>query len=96
MENILMESVKRGADRQLVHEKLRSIALKENSLVEMVAAMEKEKIIHLSRQEIEKIADPKHLVGRAPLQVVEFLQSEVNPFLEKYPPQNISIPLVEL
>jgi adenylosuccinate lyase len=96
MENILMESVKRGADRQQIHETLRQMARdgRDSSFEEMIVALEKNKNIGLSKQEIERIANPKTLTGRASHQVSDFLQTEVTPFLQQHPPQNLSIPHV--
>lgn len=100
MENMLMEAVKRGADRQKTHEKLRQIAMesmqKDQSLDALIAAVSGEKAFHLTRAMIEKIANPKELIGRAPEQVEDFLASDVKPFLHRHPPQNISIAPVEV
>ncbi len=100
MENLLMAAVKKGADRQEVHEKLRQIALelanKGVSFEGLIAAIEKARIVHLSTAEIQAIADPKRLIGRAPEQVAAFLETEVEPFLRKHPVQNISLPKVEV
>ena len=94
MENILMESVKRGANRQDMHEKLKKIAFdsKKETLAESI---EKEKDFHLSRADVEKIANPKLLIGRAKEQVADFLKSDIHPFLKKHP-QKISISSIEL
>ncbi|MBK1810148.1 adenylosuccinate lyase [Clostridium sp. YIM B02505] len=88
-ENIMMEAVKRGADRQEMHEKIRvhSMAaarrVKEeglnNDLIERIVADDS---FLLSKEEIYNIIDPIKFVGRAPGQVVEFLRDEVSPVLE--------------
>jgi adenylosuccinate lyase len=100
MENILMESVKRGASRQEIHEKLRKITFESmkgsHPFEHLIHAIEKTQEFHLSRAEIEKIADPKKLVGRAPEQVAFFLEREVHPFLKKHPPAKVPLSPVEL
>jgi adenylosuccinate lyase len=100
MENILMESVKRGASRQEMHEKLKKIAFssmkKENTLKALTQSIEKEKAFHLTRKEVEKIANPKTLIGRAKEQVVDFLKTDIRPFLQKNLKKKISIQPVEL
>lgn len=72
MEDILMLAVKKGADRQTVHEQLRKLS------GEPVAKIAKE--LHLDPKEFHASA----LIGRAPEQTHEFLKSEVNPFLAKH------------
>ncbi|GFZ29602.1 adenylosuccinate lyase [Clostridium zeae] len=88
-ENIMMEAVKRGADRQEMHEKIRVHSMdaarrvKEeglnNDLIERIVADDS---FLLSKEEIYNIIDPIKFVGRAPGQVVEFLRDEVSPILE--------------
>jgi adenylosuccinate lyase len=88
-ENIMMEAVKRGADRQEMHEKIRVHSMdaarrvKEeglnNDLIERIVGDDS---FLLSKEEIYNIIDPIKFVGRAPGQVVEFLRDEVSPVLE--------------
>ncbi len=90
-ENILMAAVKRGGDRQALHERIRehSIAaghqVKElglpNDLLSRIAADES---FGLSMDEITAQLDPAAYVGRAPEQVTAFLQTEVAPVLSRY------------
>ena len=90
-ENIMMDAVKRGGDRQELHERIRihSIAagavVKEqglpNDLVSRIAA---DKLFGLTEGEIYANLNPKAYIGRAPEQVTDFLNSCVNPVLEKY------------
>ncbi len=100
MENILMESVKRGGNRQDLHEKLKSIAFdsmkKENTFASLCESIEKEKSFHLSKSDVEKIANPAHLIGRAPEQVADFLDTDIIPFLKKHAHTKISISRVEI
>jgi len=88
-ENIMMEAVKRGADRQEVHERIRvhSMAaakrVKEeglnNDLIERIIA---DPIFKMTREEILHIVNPIKFVGRAPGQVKDFLENVVNPILK--------------
>lgn len=89
-ENILMQSVKKGGNRQELHEKLRThshaaaakVKLEggANDLIERIA---EDPAFPLTLQEIEKELDPKFFVGRAPSQVTEFLEETVKPLLER-------------
>jgi len=88
-EAILMESVRRGGDRQAVHERLRlhsreaaKIVLEEggaNPYLDLVAA---DPEVPLDRGELEALLDPARFVGRAPQQVREFLSEVVRPVLD--------------
>ncbi|ADQ40618.1 adenylosuccinate lyase [Caldicellulosiruptor acetigenus I77R1B] len=90
-ENILMEAVKRGGDRQDLHERIRRYSMeagrnvkefgKENNLIELIS---NDPSFKLSKEEIEAILDPKKFVGRAPSQVQEYYDEYVKPILEKY------------
>lgn len=90
-ENILMDAVKKGGDRQTLHEAIRehSVATAErikvhgekNDLIERIAA---DKRFGLSVEEIENMLDPKRFIGRAVFQVEEFINNNVEVVLEKY------------
>lgn len=90
-ENVMMVAVKRGGDRQEIHEKIRQLSqeaghtVKElgqpNDLVERMAA---EPMLGLSREEIEAHLDPKLYVGRCPQQVEEFLDGAIQPVLDRH------------
>lgn len=90
-ENILMEAVKRGGDRQDLHEKIRKYSMeagrnvkefgKENNLIELIS---NDPSFKLSKEEIQAILDPEKFVGRAPSQVQEYYDEYVKPILEKY------------
>lgn len=87
-ENIMMSAVKKGGDRQVLHEQLRvhsQMASKvvkeeggENDLIDRIAA---DSLFQLGKDEIQEILDPKNFIGRAPQQVTEFLENCVNPLL---------------
>ena len=95
-ENILMESVKRGGDRQELHERIRALshaATKcvkmeggSNNLIESIAA---DSAFPLSLEEIKEQLNPALYVGRAPSQTVEFNETVVNPVLERYPAEGL-------
>jgi len=89
-ENILMEAVKKGGDRQQLHEKIRTYSLEEaeklkqgateNQLLERIADDES---FRLSPKEIEAIVEPAKFIGRAPQQVDQFIEDVVEPILEE-------------
>lgn len=88
-ENIMMNAVLRGGDRQALHEKIRVHSMAagavvkeqggENDLLERIAA---DKDFGLTLRELQGIMNPRDYVGRAPEQTAEFLAEFVNPVLE--------------
>jgi adenylosuccinate lyase len=90
-ENIMMDAVKKGGDRQELHEKIRVYSMeagrnvkaegKENNLPELIAA---DKSFGLTIDEINAVMKPENFVGRAPAQVTDFIAAEVSPVLDKY------------
>ena len=90
-ENIMMAAVKKGGDRQELHERIRVLSMEagkvvkvdggENDLVDRIAA---DSMFSLTKEEIIAEMKPEKFVGRAPEQVVEFIDAEVKPILEKY------------
>lgn len=90
-ENMIMEMVKCGANRQECHEKIRVLSMEagaqvkqhglENDLVGRIKASEYFAPI---KEKMEDILKPAAFVGRAPQQVEEFLKKEVSPALEQY------------
>ena len=89
-ENIMMEAVKLGGDRQELHERIRIHSMDaakrvkaeglDNDLIKRIINDEN---IKLSKEQIENIIDPTKFIGRAPSQVVEFIDEYVNPIIEK-------------
>ena len=89
-ENILMDAVKRGGDRQQLHERLRvhsqaaARVVKEeggkNDLIDRIAG---DPAFGVTRQEIEKILDPVNFIGRSKEQVEEFLDGAIRPVLSE-------------
>ncbi|WP_092924812.1 adenylosuccinate lyase [Romboutsia hominis] len=93
-ENILMEAVKRGGDRQELHEIIREYSMqaayrvkqegKDNNLIELIINDDSFK---MSREEILSVMDPKNFIGRAPEQVVEFVKEYLDPAIEEFKEQ---------
>ncbi len=79
MENVLMEAVKKGGDRQALHERLR--LLSQGSREDLAARIAADSYFRLSRQEVDSFSSISQLIGRAPEQVSAFLEQEVSPFL---------------
>lgn len=89
-ENIMMEVVKKGGDRQELHEKIRIHSMnagrvvkeegKENDLLIRIA---NDDAFNLSSEEIKDLMDPQLFVGRSPEQVEEFIQEHVQPILDE-------------
>lgn len=91
-ENIMMDAVKRGGDRQELHERIRQLSLEaghtvkdlglSNDLLDRIA---RDPIFGLTREELNVHLDPRAYIGRCPEQVEEFLEDCVRPILERYP-----------
>jgi adenylosuccinate lyase len=90
-ENIMMDAVKRGGDRQQLHERIRLYAIEagknvkdlglENNLIELIAA---DPAFGLSMEQLCAHLEPSRYIGRCPDQVDEFLQEQVAPILKRY------------
>ena len=88
-ENIMMDAVKNGGDRQELHERIRKHSMDagkvvkeqggENDLIERIVADDS---FNLSHEEIDKILKPKNFIGRSVSQVEEFIDEYVNPVLD--------------
>ena len=99
-ENIMMEAVKRGGNRQELHEALREhshatarkIKLEggQNDLLDRIVD---DPLFPLTREEIEAQMAPEKYVGRAPGQVTEFLANEVAVILARYPDETLQAEL---
>ncbi len=89
-ENIMMDAVKKGGDRQELHEKIRKLSMeaganvkqegKENNLLELIAA---DPSFMLTLEELKASMDPSKYVGRAPRQVDQFLKEVISPILKE-------------
>ena len=89
-ENIMMDAVKMGGDRQELHEKIRTLSMqagarvkkegKENNLLELIA---EDAAFHTNFEKLQETMEPARYVGRAPLQVEKFLEEVVQPILDE-------------
>ena len=91
-ENIMMKAVKKGGDRQELHERLREHAVAAAAVVkqegqpnDMIARVEADPAFGLTREEIESELQPEAFTGRAPQQVEEYLDSYIRPLLAANP-----------
>ena len=90
-ENIIMECVKAGGDRQELHERIRVLSMEagknvkmeggENNLIELIKQDEMFKAVW---NHIDEVLDAKNYIGRAPAQTVEFIQTEIDPILQAH------------
>lgn len=89
-ENIMMDAVKKGGDRQELHEKIRKLSMEagahvkqeglENNLLELIAA---DPAFGLTLEELQASMDPSKYVGRSPRQVEKFLENSIQPILDE-------------
>ncbi|MCR4781127.1 MAG: adenylosuccinate lyase [Lachnospiraceae bacterium] len=89
-ENIMMDAVKMGGNRQEIHERIRELSMKaganvkekgmDNNLLDLIA---KDDAFNLSKEDLEKTMDMSLYVGRAPRQVEVYLRDFVKPMLEE-------------
>lgn len=89
-ENIMMECVKAGGNRQELHERIRVLSMqagknvkeegKDNNLIDLIKADSMFAPVH---SKLGDILDAKKFIGRAPSQTVEFIENEIMPILEE-------------
>ena len=89
-ENIMMDAVKAGGDRQEMHERIRELSMeagrnvkvegKDNNLLELIAA---DPVFNMTLEELQKSMDPSKYTGRAKEQVESFLRGTVQPILDE-------------
>ena len=89
-ENIMMDAVKAGGDRQELHERIRELSMEagknvkekglDNNLLELIAADE---AFNMSLDDLQKTMDPAKYVGRAKEQVEAYLKNVIHPLLEE-------------
>lgn len=89
-ENIMMDAVKAGGDRQELHERIRTLSMEagknvkekglDNNLLELIA---KDPAFNLTLEELKKTMEPAKYTGRAKEQVEEFIQDVIRPILEE-------------
>ena len=90
-ENIMMDAVKAGGDRQELHERIREHSMaagrvvkaegKPNDLLERIAA---DPAFNMTMEQLQKVMKPENFVGRAPQQVEEFVAEVIRPILDRY------------
>ena len=90
-ENIMMDAVKKGGDRQELHERIRELSMeaaktvkaegKDNNLLELIAA---DPAFNLSLEDLQKAMEPSRYTGRAAVQVDAFLKNVIDPMLESH------------
>ena len=90
-ENIMMDAVKAGGDRQELHERIRELSMeagktvkvegKDNNLLELIAA---DPAFNLSLEDLQKSMDPKKYIGRAKEQTERFVNTVVQPILDSH------------
>ncbi len=90
-ENIIMACVKAGGNRQDLHERIRQLSMEagrnvkveggENNLIELI---KKDETFRPVWEGLDDILDAKNFIGRAPAQTVEYIQSEIEPILQKH------------
>ena len=90
-ENIMMDAVKAGGDRQELHERIRELSMEagrnvkvnglENNLLELIAA---DPAFNLSLEDLQKTMDPSKYTGRAKEQVDAYLGKVIQPLLSQY------------
>ncbi len=91
-ENIMMDAVKRGGDRQQLHERIRIHSLEAgrnvkelgltNNLIDLLAD---DPMFGMSREELSAHMEPSRYIGRCPEQVTDFLNDYIRPVLEAHP-----------
>ena len=90
-ENIMMDAVKAGGDRQELHERIRELSMeagktvkvegKDNNLLELIAA---DSAFNLSLEDLQRSMDPKKYIGRAKEQTERFVNTVVQPILDSH------------
>ena len=90
-ENIMMECVKAGGNRQELHERIRVLSMQagknvkeeggENNLIDLI---KKDSMFAAVHDKLDTILDAKNFIGRSPMQVEEFIREEINPILTKH------------
>ena len=89
-ENIMMEAVKRGGDRQDLHERIRVHSMEAGKVVkveggnnDLLSRIAADPAFGMTLSELESVMDPKNFVGRAPQQTEEFVNDFIKPIVEE-------------
>ena len=90
-ENIMMDCVKAGGNRQELHERIRVLSMEagknvkveggENNLIDLI---KQDELFAPIWSKLDDILDPVNFIGRAPAQTIEFINNEIDPILSKY------------
>ncbi|WP_185873417.1 adenylosuccinate lyase [Blattabacterium cuenoti] len=90
-ESIIIKCVKKGCDRQEIHDRIRIHSMKtcleiklnglKNNFIDRILKDEK---IPICKNEIDKLLNPKNFIGFSPEQSLDFVEKKINPILEKY------------
>ncbi|MGI6153043.1 MAG: adenylosuccinate lyase [Christensenellaceae bacterium] len=90
-ETILMEAVKRGGDRQQLHEKIREYSMEAGANVKqygstnnLIDLIKSDPCFRMDASEIDAILDPRNFIGMAEMQVDDFLRDIIAPAIQKY------------
>ena len=89
-ENILMDAVKRGGDRQALHERIRQHSMEasrrmkeEGEPCDLLDRLAADPAFGMTREQLEGVLDPKLYIGRCPEQVDEFLRDYIQPVFDR-------------
>ncbi len=90
-ENIMMDAVKAGGDRQELHERIRELSMiagknvkelgEDNNLLDLIA---NDPMFNLSKEELEESMKPEKYIGRSSVQVEDFIKRNIKPILDEY------------
>lgn len=90
-ENIIMEGVRKGGDRQELHELIRAHSMEASKRVklegldnDLITRILNDERFGLGQEDLQNTLDPKQYVGRAPQQVVAFIKDEIDPLIHHY------------
>lgn len=89
-ENIMMDAVKLGGDRQELHERIRTHSMEAARIVKMeggkndlIERISKDSAFGMDLEKLNKLLDPSNFIGRAPQQVYDYIGEHVKPLIEK-------------
>ena len=93
-ENIIMECVKAGGDRQELHERIRVLSMQAGKVVkeeggdnDLVARIKKDEMFRAVWDKLDAMLDAKNFIGRSAEQVAEFISAEIDPILARHAAQ---------
>jgi len=88
-ENIIMQGVKKGGDRQELHERIRVHSMEAGKMVkvegkenDLIDRIKNDSAFKLNEEDLDSLLDAKKYIGRAPEQVVELYEKHIKPILE--------------